>query len=406
MTSILHICAPVSGHKGLGWNAWHTTALLRERGIAADRCESEQREIIYKIKKHRPRVAVIMALWVELAEMARLAEHCPETVFVVKNHSGPQFLAMEGKSWKLWLDCGTLNRTYGNVRIAAIRPEMVDAVAGLGSPCVLLPNVYSPAELADARAALRRGGDGRWPMADSRWPITDSRANHPGGLPSSNSHLPTSVSCLPSPHSPFHIGLFGAMRPLKNAVGMALAIARAAQQLREDGRVTILHVNQRAEMGSGADLSIITEICSRAGVGLMRHDWLDHVDFKRLAAQMDVCVCASFEETYNYVAADCVTAGAPVVGSPSIYWLPAAQQFNPDNTESLCRAILAAPRWPREPQLKALEDFNAWAVERLLETFAELGVECSRGRVPAAEPQPTETSAPATTAAATANGSG
>ena len=389
MTSILHICAPVSGHKGLGWNAWHTTALLHERGIAADRCESEQREIIYKIKKHRPRVAVIMALWVELAEMARLAEHCPETVFVVKNHSGPQFLAMEGKSWKLWLDCGTLNRTYGNVRIAAIRPEMVDAVAGLGSPCVLLPNVYSPAELADARRGL---GDGSRQMG-----IVKRKRD---------AHSSPSICQVPTPHFPFHIGLFGAMRPLKNAVGMALAIARAAQQLREDGRVTILHVNQRAEMGSGADLSIITEICSRAGVGLMRHDWLDHVDFKRLAAQMDVCVCASFEETYNYVAADCVTAGAPVVGSPSIYWLPAAQQFNPDNTESLCRAILAAPRWPREPQLKALEDFNAWAVERLLETFAELGVECSRGRVPAAEPQPTETSAPATTAAATANGSG
>lgn len=334
MIDVLHICAPNSAFKGLGWNAWHTTEMLRSRGYTAEWCQSPAAEIVYHVLKHAPKVAVIMAVWVPAEELSRLAAACPGTVFVVKNHSGPQFLAQEGKSWKWLLDCGDLNTRMGNVRVGVIREDDVDAMKAMGMPCVLLPNVYSPSELAAAKPRVP---------------------------------APASSAAM------FNVGLFGAFRPLKNAVGMTMAVCGAAAQIRESGGRVTLHVNQRAEMGGNADPDIIAEMCRRSGVALARHAWLDHMEFKSLAAQMDVCMAATYHDTYNYVAADCVTAGCPVVGSPAVNWLPIGQQVNPDCTDDMTRALLRAPGFDTAVQLDALREFDQWACLQLIETFQSLG---------------------------------
>ncbi|MCX6907749.1 MAG: hypothetical protein NTY01_06870 [Verrucomicrobia bacterium] len=444
MNSILHICAPASGHKGLGWNAWHTTNVLRAHGISADWVQVQERDIAAVVARECPRVAVVMALWVSTTTLASLAQRFPGTTFVVKNHSGPQFLSQEMRGWKLWLEAADLGASKSNVAIAAIRPDLVDAMRAMGARCVELPNVYSLDEIEDAHAAMRTG-DGR-PKTEGE---TEDRGPQTGVSPRS------SVLRPPSSPAEFHIGLFGAFRPLKNVVGMATAAALATQTILNDAadpRAVVVHINgSRVEMGANQDKANVEQICRRAGAGLVAHGWMDHDAFKALAATMDVCLCASFHDTYNYVAADCVTAGAPVVGSPSVYWLPRAQQVNPDSTAALAAAILKAPLWSRLIQLDALEDFNATAVRRLLETLRGLGVattedrrpgtgdrrpgtgdrrpetedrrqtypssvlrppssspssvipdECSRERVPAAEPQQTENISTGQPAAATA----
>lgn len=374
MTSVLHICAPASGHKGLGWNAWHTTNVLGAHGIASSWVQVQERDIAAVIAREQPRVAVVMALWVSTATLASLASRFPGTTFIVKNHSGPQFLSQEMRGWKLWLEAADLGASRSNVAIAAIRPELVDAMRAMGARCVELPNVYSLDEIEDAHTLLRNGSK----KSEAR-----------------------------SQKSEFNIGIFGAFRPLKNCVGMATAAALATRSILHDGadpRAVVVHINgSRVEMGANQDKANIEQICRRAGMGLVMHSWLDHAAFKSLAGAMDVCLAASFHDTYNYVAADCVTAGAAVVGSPAVFWLPGPQQVNPDSTADIAAAILAAPGWSRAVQLYALENFNATAIRQLLETLRGLGVECSREHVPAAEAaQQTENISTGQPAAATA----
>lgn len=335
MNQVIHICAPNSSFKGLGNNAHHTTTMLREKGISAEWVQSPAAEIVYHVNQHKPTVAVIMAVWVPPAEVARLAAAFPETTFIIKNHSGPQFLAQEGKRWLEFLECGELSRKFSNVKLAVIRPQDVAAMVAMGMPTVCLPNVYSPQELRDAEAR----------------PKKQSTRTHS-----------------------MHVGLFGACRPLKNVVGMAFAATQAAAELKKRGVSMTLHVNQRTELGGACDIEIATDMCKRAGITLEKRAWLDHVEFKQAAASMDVCLTATYHDTYNYVAADVVTAGTPVIGSPAIPWLPAMYQVNPDNTHEIAEAILSAPSWSCLHQLQALQDFDAHASKTLLSTLAEFGV--------------------------------
>jgi hypothetical protein len=162
---------------------------------------------------------------------------------------------------------------------------------------------------------------------------------------------------------------------MKNAIGSALAIAQASKKIKEKGHCVTVHTNQRCEMGSACDLDIVTDILTRSGVGIAKRAWLDHEDFVSLASQMNVCVCASFEETYNYVAADCVTARTPVVGTKAIWWLPPSQQVNPDSTPELSAAIIGAIGSETETQLKSLISHDEVACGKLIETFEGFGVE-------------------------------
>jgi len=275
---------------------------------------------------HRPRVCVLMAFWFPLPLIEELAREYPATVFVVKNHSGPQFLAQEHAGWNTLFGIIDLAKRHPNVRVATIKGECGAALRAMGAKAIELPNVYSPAELA----------------------------------------LEPAPEKLPG----FHIGLFGAFRPLKNGVGMAFAAALAARRL--DEKVT-LHINgTRMECGAPRDVAIITEICTRTGIEVVRHGWLDHEPFKLLAGSMRVVLAASFSETYNYVAADAVTAGTPVIGSDAIFWLPPAWRVNPDSTEALAQAMVQP--WAIADGLDSLRAYNFVATRRLLATLAELGV--------------------------------
>lgn len=335
MLDVLHICAPNTAYKGLGWNAWHTTESLREHGVTAEWIQAPTTAIVYAVMEHQPKVAVIMAQWVSPEELSRLATAFPATTWIVKNHSGPQFFAQEGKSWEQWLKCGDLHKKLGNVHLAVIRPEDAASIVALGMPCVVLPNVYAPRELRDAAEVEPR---------------------------------------KPARNQMINVGVFGACRPIKNVVGMIVAVAGFAAEMREVGRSVTVHCNMRTEMGSANDSDIIADICNRAGMTLAKRAWFDHIDFKRTLATMDVCMAASFSETYSYVAADSVTAGTPVIGSTAIPWLPSMYQVNPDNTEEMTNALIEHPRISVATQLRALQEFDAHASKTLLSTLAEFGV--------------------------------
>src|SRR4051812_36717985 len=101
---VLFIAKTEAGHKGLGWNAWHSCAVLRAEGISAafEQCRSSDAGAA--VARYAPRVAVLMAFWISAAAVEDLAREFPATVFVVKNHSGPQFLAQETPGWRSLFD--------------------------------------------------------------------------------------------------------------------------------------------------------------------------------------------------------------------------------------------------------------------------------------------------------------
>ncbi len=289
-------------------------------------------EIAGLVKTRHPRIVVLMAFWVPIATVENLARKFPGTTFVIKNHSGPQFLAQEKEGWNLLFAVADLAARMPNVRLAAIKSECVASLRALGIDAVELPNVYTPAEI----------------------------------------ERPLAVERLPG----FHVGLFGAYRALKNAVGTVFALAAAARQA---GEKVTLHVNgTRSECGAVSDARVIPELCRRAGIGFEHHGWLEHEPFKRLAGSMTIALQPSFSETYNYVAADCVTAGTPVVGSDAIYWLPKAWRVNPDSPAQLATAILAARRWPIAAGLAALRHDNTVALTRLITSLTALGQSSTR----------------------------
>jgi hypothetical protein len=314
-------------HRGLGVNASHTAAVLRGRGVDAQEAlflpDQLPAKLIETLKQHRPRVAVLMALFLDPRTIAGIAAAFPRTRFYVKCHSNAQFLAGESSGWQRLLQIADVSMGLPNLSIGCASEDMTRTLQALGVKAVSLPNVY------DLAAAEHARGIGKL---------------NSGGV---------------------HIGMFGALRPFKNAIGQTCALAVAK---RISGRPLVLHINgTRAEMGGANDLAQMREICQRADLRLEVHGWLAHAEFVTLAAQMHVALQVSFTETFNYVAADCVAAGTPVVGSPAIRFLPAAWKVNPDDAGAIAAAILDAPSWDVAVGQRALEAWNRWAAAKLLD---------------------------------------
>jgi hypothetical protein len=314
-------------HKGLGVNGNHTASVLQRAGVRAQDMLVAQDKLPGKLfetlEKTQPRAAVLMAFFLDTKTFASVVEAFPDTHFYVKCHSNPQFLAAENSGWQRLLQVADVAARLPNVSIGCASEDMLRALQALGVKSVLLPNVYD---------------------FDASEHVRDIEKFDDGAL---------------------HVGLFGALRPFKNAVGQTCALVMAARASR---RPLVLHVNgTRVEMSPTNDLVNMQEICRRACVRLEVHGWLDYAEFVALAARMHLALQVSFTETFNYVAADCVAAGTPVVGSTAIRFLPTAWKVNPDDSEAIATAILDAPTWDVAAGQRALADWNRWAAAKLLQ---------------------------------------
>jgi hypothetical protein len=327
-------------HKGLGVNGSHTAAVLRRAGVRAQDMLFTQERLFERmfeaIEKTRPRAVVLMAFFLDPQAIANIAEAFPRTRIYVKCHSNPQFLAGENHGWQRLLQIADLGAGLPNLGIGCASEDMTRTLQALGVKAVWLPNVYDLAAAGHARG-VRKFNDGA-----------------------------------------LHVGIFGALRPFKNAVGQTCALAMAA---RASARPLVLHTNgTRVEMAVNNDLVNMREICRRSGFRLEVHGWLDYAEFISLAARMHVALQVSFTETFNYVAADCIAAGTPVVGSPAIRFLPDAWKVNPDDTAAMAAAILDAPGWEVGEGRRALETWNQRVVCRLLEELTN-GSLCRGGKL-------------------------
>jgi hypothetical protein len=132
------------------------------------------------------------------------------------------------------------------------------------------------------------------------------------------------------------IGCFGAVRPLKNQLIQAMAAMGYANY---EGKLLRFHMNVgRVERGD-EEMKTIRALFKGTEHELVEHPWLAHDKFLELVRKMDVGLQVSLSESYNIVAADFVTCGVPIVGSPDIEWLNRMYTANPNSSADIRTAI-------------------------------------------------------------------
>jgi hypothetical protein len=126
------------------------------------------------------------------------------------------------------------------------------------------------------------------------------------------------------------IGCFGAIRPLKNHLHQAMAAIKMAQHL---GLTLKFHINaNRVEGKAEPILNSVRQLFARHPQHeLVELGWMNHDDFTKVVAGMDIVMQVSNSETFNIVAADAVANHVAVLVSDEIPWLDGEYDANPNS---------------------------------------------------------------------------
>jgi hypothetical protein len=244
--------------------------------------------------ENKPTHVFIEGYWVVPSKFDELKRLHPKVKWVVRCHSELPFLAQEGIAMT-W----TFDYFRKGVLVAGNSPRinrelqlMASVVCGNEMP--LLPNFY---------------------------PVSTKTINHKDS----------------DGDGDFHVGCFGAIRPLKNQLTQALA----AYEFSKKNRFNLkFHVNAgRVEMNGQNPLKNIRGLFDNLpDAELVEHGWTSHDEFVKIVRSMDVVMQVSFSETFNIVAADAVNQDVPVIASSEIDWLyPIFAE--PTSTESMVQTL-------------------------------------------------------------------
>jgi glycosyltransferase involved in cell wall biosynthesis len=218
---------------------------------------------------HKPDIVIIEALWVVPSKFEILKKLHPNITWIVRLHSELPFLANEGIAME-WLREYV---KYDNVFIGSNSIFLIDALSPyLGSNIIYLPNYY---------------------RTTTKEPVI--KENKYGEI---------------------NVGIFGAIRPMKNALTQAVAAINYADM---NNLKLKLHINTaRVEQKGENVLKNLKALFVDSKHELIEHGWLKHEDFVKLVGTMDICLQVSISETYNIVAADVVNQRVPVVTTDEI----------------------------------------------------------------------------------------
>jgi len=231
----------------------------------------DNNEIDKHVTKFKPNIVIIEALWVVPEKFEVLQKLHPNVKWVIRLHSEIPFIANEGIAIK-WLKA---YQKYENVEISSNSKYFIKSMTPILGKCIsYLPNYY---------------------------PITPC------------------IKTKRVPDDIINVGLFGAIRPLKNALTQAVAAMLYAD---EEKKTLNLHINSsRIEQDGENTLKNIKALFANTPHQLIEHGWLNHCDFIKLVATMDLGLQVSLSETYNIVTADMVNQGIPVITSKEISFI-------------------------------------------------------------------------------------
>ena len=257
------------------------------------------------VTKHRPKFAIIEALWVVPSKFAILQKLHPTVTWIIRIHSEMPFMAGEGSAMD-WI--GDYSNCK-NVVIACNAPRMLGEIRRYlchkndwtpdetNSKVIYLPNYY-PKDF----------------ISKSYEPINDT----------------------------IKIGCFGAIRPLKNHLLQAHAALEFAKHV---NKKLEFHINSnRLEMKGDSVLNNLHGLFQHMackGHQLIGHLWAPREQFLKICAEMDLGMQVTFSETFNIVGADVISQGVPLVGSNEIPWSDDRWNADPANSEDIFNKLVA-----------------------------------------------------------------
>lgn len=304
--SFTHYCRRSSGL----WNSVSfVSQALNDAGIETEQIEVIDNNCIDKnLTRFKPDVCIIEALWVVPEKFDVLKKLHPKVKFFAHMHSGVPFLALEGIAMQ-WLK-GYVERGIG---IIANSIDSYNAFKSIVPSKLLycLLNTYGVAPLSPVRN------------------LTDQET--------------------------LNVGCFGAVRPMKNPLSQALASIQVARYL---GKKLRFHINgSRIETGGDPVMKNLKQLFSQQkDACLVLWKWMELDEFiQKLHSDIDIGLQVSMSETFNFVAANYISAGLPIVVSREIPWASAFSQCKQDTIQEMTKLMKRALRWrcliPRNQQL-------------------------------------------------------
>ena len=225
------------------------------------------------IADHNPRVFVNHAFFFGWEVIAELAEIFPKTTFLTINHSSQADLIRAPDWLSEHAHSVELAQRRENVFVASVDPRNFMSRCGL-ERCLWVPNLV------------------RWP----RWPASHKlKSDRP-------------VASIIGRHDP------------NKAIPHSIIAASI------NGRVDLLFMlkNPRRDQ--------LEDYCESLRVSCEFAPWSSWEDYtKTLFERVSVGFQPSFSESFNYVSVEQMALGIPVIGSPTIQFLPPEWQANPDD---------------------------------------------------------------------------
>jgi hypothetical protein len=283
-------------HIGLGVSALNTAKVLQANGIACDVWPIlGAKELAQRIQATNPKPShvVIGAPWIQALDLqAHLVFKFPLIQFSVVCHSNVGFLqndptAITNFRQDLNLEQGALNfKACGNSRRFSNWIQTC-----FNRPCTWLPNLY----YLEGSPVYRRPWSG-------------------GTL---------------------KMGSFGAVRSLKNHLSSAAAALEIANDLHTDVE---FHISVgRIEGGSTVVRAIDAMTAGVPGFTLVKDEWFQWPQFRRLVRSMHLLMQPSYTESFNMVTADGASESIPSVTSDAIEWTPSYWQADVDDPLDIAR---------------------------------------------------------------------
>jgi len=285
-------------HIGLNVAALTNARVLRRHGIKTSVLPVKHNiDLVDEIKdyerehQHSFTHVIISAPWLSEMDMESLIEGFPRIQFVIESHSNVGFLQADPLGMRHLLDALELAKTHDNIRVGGNSLRFVRWMEKVyKTKIVYLPNLYP------LSGVVEKTWDG--------------------------------VSTV-------KIGIFGAIRPLKNF--MTAAAGAAAIQAILDVPVEI-HMSFGGE-GDGGDVGrAIVAMCSGIqGITLVKHPWRPWEEFVEIVGKMDLLLQPSYTESFNMVTADGIYCGVPSVVSSAITWVPEDWKADSDDAMDIAR---------------------------------------------------------------------
>jgi hypothetical protein len=329
---------------GLFNSARLVVGMLEHHGVPAKLVHVQDNNYIHReIVKFNADIVIIEAFWVVPEKFDELYKVCPNVKFVIRNHSETPFLSNEGIAFDWMLKYVQ----KPNVFMSANAPRMLEESRFL----VQTENPEWTHEFVQVKT----------PYLPNYYPTEN--------CPTNGANLPTDDF--------IDVGCFGAVRPLKNTLVQAIGALKFARRM---GKRLRFHINGgRIEMGGQPILKNLSQLFSHFPQHeLINHPWMDHIEFRKLVASMDIVLQVSFSETFNIVAADAVTQNVLTITSSEVPWSAPVLQANPTSSSDIAEAMYRAWEMRRSnstfnPSLSGLSHYNKESEKAWLGYLADLG---------------------------------